>query len=102
MLKFNRTQSAQTIIDECIFRVFHNQTKWDVGSFTTESQEDSVQRIMKWGIFNKFRRDILHPKNRKAIWEYIKEHNLDYGDVMPILREMFYNFQEGMELMGKK
>ena len=101
MLKVNRTECSQTIIDECIFRVFHNQNKWDVGSFTTQSQEDMVQRFMKYGIFNNFRSDILHPKNQKALWEYIKKNNLGYGDVMSILREMFYDYQEGMEWIEK-
>ena len=101
MLKLNRTQSAQTIIDECIFRVFHNQNKWESDSFTTPEQEDTVQRCMTYGIFNKFQSKVLTKKLQKQVWKYVKNNDLGYGDIIPSLRELFYDYQEGIKFSTK-
>jgi hypothetical protein len=101
MLKINKTQSSQTIIDECIFRVFHNQDKWECDSFTTKEQEDIIQRIMTYGVFSKFKNKVLTPKLQKQVWKYIKKYDLGYGDIMPDLRELFYDYQEGIKFSTK-
>lgn len=101
MLKLNRTQSAQKIIDECIFRVFHNQNGWDCDSFTTHEQEDTVVRIMNNGIFRKFNQEVLTSKFQTKVWKTIKKNNWGYGDVMPDLRQLFYDFQEGIKFSTK-
>lgn len=94
MLKINRTESAKTIIDECIFRVFHNQNTWECDSFTTKEQEDTVQRIMNYGIFPKFVKNILSQETIDAIFLNLQKNNLGYGDIMEKMREMFYDYQE--------
>ena len=101
MLKFNRTPKAQTIIDECIFRVFHNENKWQSDSFTSSQQEDAVQRSMNYGVFNKFKSQVLTIKLQKQVWKYIKKNNLGYGDVMSDLRELFYDYQEEIKFSTK-
>jgi hypothetical protein len=101
MLKFNRTPSAQTIIDECIFRVFHNQNKWECDSFTTVEQEDIVQRCMNYGVFSKFQSKVLTVKFQNQVWNNLKKNNLGYGDAIPSLRELFYDYQEGIKFSTK-
>jgi hypothetical protein len=101
MLKFNRTPKAQTIIDECIFRVFHNDNQWNTSSFTTPQDEDNVQRCMKYGVFNKFQSKVLTVKLQKQVWKYIEKNNLGYGDAIPALRELFYDYQEGIKFSTK-
>lgn len=101
MLKLNRTEKAQKIIDECIFRIFHNETKWDCSSFTTPEQEDTVQRIMNFGIFSKFKKEILTSKFQRKVWKNIKKNDWGYGDVMPDLRQLFYDYQEKSEFSKK-
>jgi hypothetical protein len=101
MLKFNRTESAQRIIDECIFRVFHNQKNWECDSFTTFQQEDTVNRYMNHGIFNQFQNKVLTTRFQKKVWTNLEKNNLGYGDAMSALRELFYDYQEGIKFSTK-
>jgi hypothetical protein len=99
MLKFNRTPSAHTIIDECIFRVFHNENKrlWcDLGQ-----KEEIVERCMNYGVFSKFQSKVLTVKFQNQVWNNLKKDNLDYSDAIPALRELFYDYQEGIKFSTK-